>query len=349
MRFLWRWFKRLLVVAVVFVALLLAPAGYTEIACTGSPRFEAHSPIITDPEWQRAESRTLVTYPEWHIVHAYDDYARVIRDGDPHDFGFLRAITGFWTSLCPLKERADQMGGMTGDSKMTIYTIGVSFTAEMLAKAAYEKTLGRVATWIRGPERSALDEVSARRAAEYAVFLQQVPWYKWSFADDMKILASEGGDGFRDRERRFALTAEARAKSAYAGVIAEAVAGIGADELRLRSIVTGLPASQIAEIEGVTVISERPEGIEIETDRYRTFTRILERLAVAGADVVEIAGNDEILFTAISDEPSARDAVFSFQRQGYGDWRHLILVPVADLLDRLRDLDGLSLEHVHDY
>ena len=43
--------------------------------------------VLLDAEWQRAESRTLTTYPEWHIVHAYDDYARVITDGDPHEFG----------------------------------------------------------------------------------------------------------------------------------------------------------------------------------------------------------------------------------------------------------------------
>lgn len=349
MRFLWRWTARLLLVVGLFVALLLAPVGYTEIACTGTPRLDSREPIITDPAWQRAESRTLVTYPEWHIVHAYDDYARVIRDGDPHDFGFLQAITGFWTSLCPLKERADQIGGMTTDSKMTIYTIGVSFTAEMLAKAAYEETLGRLAAWIRGPERSPLDDASARRAAEYAAFLQQVPWYRWSFAEDIEVLAREGGEGFRDRERRLALTAEARAKMAYAGVIADAVEGIGADQLRLRSVVAGLSAAELSTIEGVTVVAEHSEGIEIETDRYRAFTRVLTRLAAAGADVIEIAGNDEILFTALSATPTAPDAVFSFTRQGYGDWRHLIVVPVADLTDRLRDLRGLRLEHVHDY
>lgn len=349
MRFLWRWIKRLLVVVGVLLALLLAPVGYTEIACTGTPKFETYDPIIADAEWQRAESRTLVTYPEWHIVHAYDDYARVIRDGDPHEFGFLRAITGFWTSLCPLKARADEMGGMTGDSKMTIYTIGVSFTAEMLAKAAYEETLGRIATWIRGPERSMLDNVSARRAAEYASFLQQVPWYQWPFADDIEALENEGGDAFRDRERRFALTTEARGKSLYAGIIADAVAGMGADQLRLRSVVTGLDAAQLAEIDGVSVVAERAEGIEIDTPRYRAFTDVMRRLADAGADVVEIAGNDDILFTALSDSETAPGALYSFRRQGYGDWRHLIVVPVADLAERLRNLNGLRLEHVHDY
>ena len=349
MRFLWRWLKRALLALAVFAALLLAPVGYTEIACTGTPAFAGYDPIITDPDWQRAESRTLTTYPEWHIVHAYDDYARVVRDGDPHEFGYVRAVTGFWKALCPLKARADEMGGMTGDSKMTIYTIGVSFTAELLAKAAYEETLGRVATWQRGPERAPLDDLSAEQAAAYAHFLQQVPWYEWDFAGDIDALRLTATDALRDRERLMALSLEYGAKARYAKVIEQAVAEIGADELRLRSIVSGLAASELAAVDGVSVIAERAEGIEIETDRYRAFTRVLERLAANGADIVEIAGNDEILFTALSDKPEAEGALHSFPRQGYGDWRHLILVPVASLADRLRGLDGLRLEHVHDY
>ncbi len=30
-----------------------------------------------------------------------------------------------------------------------IHTIGVSFTAEMIAKAAYEETIGRATAWLR--------------------------------------------------------------------------------------------------------------------------------------------------------------------------------------------------------
>ncbi len=349
MRFVWRWFKRGMLAILLLILLLLAPVGYVEVACRGDAVSDAYQPIITASEWQRAESRTLLTYPEWHIVHAYDDYARVIRDGDPHDFGFIRAIFGFWTSLCPLTRQAAAMGGVTGETKATIYTIGVSFTAEMLAKALYEETLGRVATWLRGSTRASLDELSAQQAENYARFLQQTPWYKWDFAADAEALAAGAGPGIRDWERRAALGLEYKGKAAYAGVIARAVESAGAVQLRLRSVVTGLDASSLGNIEGVTVAGAVPEGIVIETDRYRVFTRVAERLAAAGVNFVEIAGNDEILFTAISDASMAEGEVYSFPRQGYGDFRHLILVPVSGLADRLRALDGLSLEHVHDY
>ena len=37
-------------------------------------------------------SRTLTTYPEWHIVHAYDDFAAVTDQALPHACGYARAV-----------------------------------------------------------------------------------------------------------------------------------------------------------------------------------------------------------------------------------------------------------------
>ena len=348
MRFLWRWLKRGLLTVLVVLVLLALPVIRNEAMCRGTPVPQDHTPIVSET---RDESRTFTTYPEWHIVHAYADYAHVITQGDPHDFGYLRAISGFWSSLCPLTERADQHGGFTTESKMTIYTIGVSFTAELAMKAMYEETLGRIATWIRGPDHSPLDQLSARQAADYASFLQQTPWYQWDFTADAQALDDAATDAFRDRERRFALGLEYRTKAAYARAIAQAVVATGQDELALRAIVTGLTADQLATILGVTVIQQRPEGIEIEAPRYRELTLILQRIADEGGQLVEIAGNDDILLTAITDGPADLGAVFTFPLQGSTAIRHLIVVKVPELAARLRDLaaSGARLEHIHDY
>ena len=113
---LWRWVRRLVLLVLALVLLLLAPVGYVELACRGTPVADAYTPILP-AAFGRAESRTYTTYPEWHIVHAYDDYARVIATGDPHDFGYLRAIRGFWSGLCPLARRAGEHGGFSVESK----------------------------------------------------------------------------------------------------------------------------------------------------------------------------------------------------------------------------------------
>ena len=345
-----RWLGRLLLGLVGAVLLLLTPVIAVELTCRGGPMAEQGESLLP-PEWQRPESRTLLTYPEWHIVHAYDDYAAVIAEGDPHDYGYLRAIAGFWQALCPLKEQAETMGPVTFDTKLTIYTIGVSFTAELLAKAAYEETLGRLATWIRGEERAPLDSISARQAKDYARFLKQVPWYRWDFDENRIDLAISATDAFRDRERRIALGLEYAAKGAYARVLSAAMAGMVPDALRLRAVVTGETAEMLARINGVDVIDSLPEGVVIETDRYRLFTLVVQRLAARRVDFVEIAGNDEILFTALSDRPTEDGALYSFPRQARDDYRHLFVVSVGDLTDIVQplDMEGLRLEHVHDY
>ena len=349
MRFLLRWLWRAVLAVVLLAVIMLLPVGYVELACRRPVVEDSYQPVITDAEWQRPESRTLMTYPEWHIVHAYDDYAKVIATGDPHEFGFVRSILDFWTTLCPLAERSAEMGGFNNVSKMTVYTIGVSFSAELLAKAAYEETVGRVFAMLRGAARATLDNAYAEQAADYALYLHQTPWYYRDFRADRAALEAAPGDTLRDAERRIAIGLEYGVKAAYGDMLEAAVAATGEDATRMRAAVAGLSAEALAALPDVAVIEEARGVIIVETERYRLFTRLAEQIAAAGGDFVEIAGNDDIMFTALSDLATHPEAVFSFARQGYGDHRHLIVVPVASLAERLRNLGELRMEHIHDY
>ena len=350
MSILWRAVKGLAIVVGLTIALLLAPVAWTEIACrpTGSA---APYAAILPPAHHRPESRTLMTYPEWDIVHAYEDYAQVLATGDPHDYRFLAGITGYWGSLCAVSKAAGAHGGIDGGTKQMVYVIGASFTAEWLLKAAYEETVGQLFTLLRGPAPAPLDRLSAAQAQAYATFLQQTPWYRWDFSADARALSQAATPVLRDRERANALGIEYRAKAAYARVIAAAVSEVGNDALTLRMIVTGIAPDRLAAFDGLTVIGLRDQGIEIETVRYRALTALLHDLARAGADFVEIAGNDEIMFTVLSESPTLPGAFASRQRQGAGDYRHLRLTRVTALAQDLRALDtsAARLEHVHDY
>ncbi|WP_147127415.1 hypothetical protein [Shimia ponticola] len=350
MRSLWRWAIRLVALMLLVAAGLLSPVAYSEIMCRAEGEPTPYT-SLTDPTEHRLETRTLMTYPEWHIVHAYEDYAHVISSGDPHQFDYLAAIRGFWRANCALSKASGQLGSVDGDTKQLVYVIGVSFTAELLAKAMYEETLGRLSAAICGPERAALDDLSAEQATDYAIFLRQVPWYKWDFAADAQALSDTATSGFRDRERRMALGLEYRAKAAYADVIAAAVAEVGADELTLRMIVTGATDDMLAGFEGVRVIGPTERGTQIETIRYRALTHLMRDMAQAGVDFVEIAGNDDIMFTIISHEPSHPKAIFSSARQGFEDHRHVVLTKVRELANDLRGIKSTSsrLEHIHDY
>jgi hypothetical protein len=342
--FLWVW--RGVLGLVLIVALLLAPVGYTELVCQSDARDENYTSLV-GPEWVRLESRTLMTYPEWHIVHAYDDYAKVIATNDPHDFGYVSAVRGFWSSLCDLGRSAGNHGGFDSETKLMVYVIGVSFSFELGLKAAYEETVGRLFTVLRGKDRSPLDDVSAAQASAYAKFLQQVPWYQWDFRKDKAELIAQNSRNLRDWERRMALGLEYSAKAVYGGVIADAVASAGYDALRMRSVVTGVTPAALKAVADVDIVAEIPEGILIETPRYRAFTHIAIALADVGADFIEIAGNDDIMFTAVGDMFEG-PVLAEMERQGYGDKRALILLPVAQLADRLRNMTA-RVEHIHDF
>ena len=345
MRLLWRLTKTLLWALLLVVIGLALPVVWVETMCRATGRQTAYTPILP-PESQRPEARTLLTWPEWQIVHAYEDYAKVITTDDPHDYAYLPEIVSFWSSLCTLSKASGPQGGVPFDSKTMLYTIGASFTLELGLKATYEETLGRLATLIRGAERAELDDLTATMATDYAAFLYQVPWYRWDFSRDAATLSATTAAGFRNWERRTAIGLEFRGKAAYAGMIATAVAATGFDALTMRSVVTGLSAADLAAIVGVTVIRTRPEGVEIETARYQTFTDLARILAAKGARFVEIAGNDDILYTALSAAPTEPGALMDMKRQGFSDFRHLHLVKVSDLHAAL--LAG-GVEHIHDY
>lgn len=350
MRGLIRWLGRLLLIGVVVIAGLAVPSVWIELGCR--PQGDvAEASSLLPPRYHRAEARTLLTYPEWHIVHAYDDFAATIREGDPHEFGYVEAVGGYWSSLCQLSRASGPMGGIDGSTKQLVHTIGISFTAEMMLKAAYEETIGRLAAMIRGEERAPLDDLSADQAGDYAAFLTQTPWYLWDFRADSNEFVAAAGSTLRDRERRVALRLEYRAKAAYAGVIERAVAEVGLDQLSMRSVVSGASASELSRIEGVQIVGSVASGIVIETARYRAFTELAKKLSSMQVTFAEIAGNDQIMLAALSTSADEPGALLSLPRQGRDDYRHLFLMPVADLTGRIASMrDGaLQLEHIHDY
>ncbi|MEM7733920.1 MAG: hypothetical protein AAF280_14225 [Pseudomonadota bacterium] len=348
MRRLWRFAKWVLLGLVALIIGLLAPVGYNEAMCRGDGPPAPANPLSGET---RAEVRTLLTYPEWHIVHAYDDYAEVIRTGDPHHFRYLSAIGGYWSSLCALTGESAQLGEIDGSTKQLVYVIGVSFTFEMLVKALYEETLGRVAASLWGETRAPLDDLSAEQAAGYAKFLQQVPWHQYDFRSDARALSAASTGSLRDWERAAALGFEHRNRAAYAEVIAAAVEATGPDDLTLQMVIADIPEDALTSIDGVRVMGPVAGGLEIETPRYRQLTGILANWAAQGAQFLDIAGNDQIMFSAISQTPQIEGALASLPRQGYGDTRHLFLLPVTHLAETLRGLAarGLTLEHIHDY
>ena len=360
-RLRWRRVRRaiawVLAAVVAAAGLLLSPVAYVELACRGERESQTYRPHISDPAFRRPEANAYLTYPEWHIVYAYDGLAHLLKTRDEHTFDYVPSIGRFWQSVCTLTRVADRHGGADWGTRSMVHTIGVSFTAEMLVKGLYEETVGRATAQLRGSGKTPQDVAIAATARDYARFLRQTPWYRYPFtAQARQLWAARVEHPVRSWERRLGIGLELQAKAAYAKVLAGAVAATGQAPQVNRSIITGLDRRMLASIPDVKVIGPRGDGVEIETPRYARFTEILIEIARRGGTIREIAGNDAIMVSlTIPADGAATVAhgtiLLRVRRDGIAGERLLVGVPLADLAALLKahSFGDPGLEHVFDY
>ena len=350
------WLARLFGGALLLSIVLAVPVAWVETQCrnpiTGADRV---APLIVEAAHQRREANSYLTYPEWHIVYAYDGLARTLETGDEYAFDYASSVVGFWRASCALMRAADAHGGADRSTRTMVHIIGVSFTVEMTAKAMYEETIGRATAWWRGPRKTPQDRVVAAMAADYAQFLRQTPWYAYPFPREARALWAAGfSDIVRGWERRLGIGAEFMAKAAYARVLGAAAATDPAP-LTIRSVVAGLDRAALGQIDGVTVVGPRGDGLEIETPRYDRFTRILATIARQRGTVLDIAGNDDIMVTITGPAGVAAPAngrvLLRMPRSGFEGERLIVDVTVRDLaaLLRAQPPGDRGVEHLFDY
>jgi hypothetical protein len=357
-----RCLKRLGLVLAVLVVAAAIPIVWNETQCVGSlpPEQTSYRPILP-PEHRRNLVDTWLTYPEWSIVHAYEDFAGVARRQGESAFRYWESIAGYWRSLCSLSAIASSRGTITGDVKAMLYIIGLSFTAEMGVKGLYESTIGRLTEWIRGPRPTPEDSFAFAVADDYAAFLRQTPWYEFPFGRTLVRFWRDTPFStvsiIRSVERRIALSLEYGVKAIYAKVIGLAAAAAPA-ALTIRSVISDIDASDLAPAGRITLIERRPDGTAvIETPRYRAFTEILRAQIGRGRRFIEIAGNDEIFITVLAPSgakpalPRTRELV-GVPLQARPGWTRIGLsVPVRDLPAIMQSLQqaGIAFEHAYDY
>jgi hypothetical protein len=357
-----RW-KLLLGLGGVTLAAALTPILYVETQCRAPlPGFDAGAPYrasLPGAAGRRPEAQTWLTYPEWSIVYSAETYGRYLAAGNPPSgFGHWRQITGFWSGLCAVNRAAAAEGG-SGDYKLMLYTIGLSFSAEMLVKGLYENSIGRLFEWIGG-HQSQDDRYNAAVWQTYGAFMHDTPWYRFPFGHALSGLWRTSGTGaqLRHWERRFALSLEYGVKAGYAGLIGWASgATLGRDEPSLRFVARADPAAIAAVDPRLHPVARLADGlVAVEAPRYAQFSDLLNRLSATPIELVEIAGNDDIFVTllvpAAAHAPAGASPLFEIPLEDRPGWRRLGLsVKVARLLPLLRAARaaGGEVEHVYDY
>jgi hypothetical protein len=375
-RLIWRLLKLALWLIVIAIAIPVVGLIYgfatTSALDTGPGGSAADAPpqALADqlraeiPGYKRPEESTYLTYPEWAIVYAAREYAAFVKDNRESHFPYWSYIGRFWQDYAMVIRASSDYPFNFANHQM-LAVIGTSHTVEHAIQWAYENTIGSITEWT-SQKPVAVDRYQAGVAAEYAAFLDQVPWYQFPYADKRAgLLATEpaaGDDATRTYERKAQGALAYTIKQGYADLIKAGLAAtsdpafldihvwaIGKEPGAVAAAIAGYPDTELEKDLGA-------EGAVFVTKRYQVFTEMIPQLIDKGIGFREIGGNDDILVTVLGGSniaaPTGTIPLFDYALPAEPATRRIgMIVPVRQLHTVLPILRaaGARLEHVYDY
>jgi len=358
----------LLVTVIVAIPVLGLGYGFLTTEAPKSAPIVTHSPesaVISErlrvdlPGYKRTPESTFLTYPEWSIVYAAREYAGFVAEANPSGFPYFAYVGRFWQDYAAMI-RASAAYPFNFQNHMMLMVIGISHTAEHVIQSVYENTIGRLTSLAADEVEE--DRYQAKVAAEYAAFLDQVPWYQFPYRDKRiglwTIPVADGAAAIRSSERKLGFGLAYAIKQSYADLIRSGLSAtsdpaaldihVWADG-PVTDAIAGEPDTRLETDLGLN-------GAVFVTKRYQVFTDMIPRLIERGVRFVEIGGNQEIMLTVLSNEevglPDGTRKLFSYPLPtDAAEIRTGIAARVADLHDILPELanEGARLEHVYDY
>jgi hypothetical protein len=189
--------------------------------------------------------------------------------------------------------------------QLTLMVIGTSFTAENVFKGLYENTIGRISEWTSDGRPTPEEEYGQRVAAEYGAFIHTIPWYEFPFREKLASLwrLDFGGPNvIRRLERRFALTLEYGIKTGYGWLIGLGTSSTFApDDETIVVRAEGISQDLLNREPRVRIVESLEGGPPlVSLPRFQALTVLLPRLVGQGVRFTEIAGNDEVMVTAVA-------------------------------------------------
>ena len=309
----------------------------------------------------RNESGTYLTLPEWYIVYSADEYASFVKSRAPSRFPYFSAADQYWRYYEQACRATKRVYPFDLGNHLMLGVIGMSFWAENVAKGLYENTIG-VLTENIGFYHTDEDLFARKTAQEYAEFIHATPWYEFPFATKLKRLWTQtplwGPEPVRKWERRLVLSVEYTVKALYGWVI-----GLGTrsvyqpEDLVTHAWLDDAPERIFADTRIRKVKTLGPRSYIVALPRYAAFTPVVTALVKQGVRFHDLAGNNEILLTAIAPRELDLHAmsggiVLSEEILTNPATKRIgVRVPVRTLHVILTDLPthGASVEHLYDY
>jgi len=313
--------------------------------------------------YAKGEEQTFLTVPEWYLVFNPNEYADFLaRGNNPSAFPFWQSIDEYWTLYDRVNALSEGLYPENAEYQTMLWVIGVSTTAEFIAKGAYENTIGRLTRWTASADTPE-DLLIQRAHAAYGELIYNEPWYEFPFGDYAGRIWTDtpffGRNFIRKLERKLMFTGEFVFKAGYAKSIGYASqSAYGPSEGTVTMHVVGDRARIAATAPRVAILKDFGDGdLVISAPRWGGFTEIVPRLAAAGVSFVEINGNDEIVFTTVEPEAStampehARPLFESLVISPENRKRTAYVVRIEHLADALQSLapNDIELGHIFDF
>jgi hypothetical protein len=364
--------KRFLYAVAALVILGAIAAGWFTVHCPArdstpkvvSPGAKERQKLTADiKDYTRPEDDTYLTYAEWYIVWSYQEKADFQQRHLPSGFPYIASIKQYWAAYCSAFSLVRGRYPFNVGDHVMLVVIGSSFSAEYALKGLYENTVGRLTEWISSHDQAEEDLYAYRTARAYADFVHIRPFYEFSFWTRFKGLWAEtklwGPHPIRKWERKGFLSLDYALEAFYCWIIeagTHATYGVEPADtftwIENASDATFVQNPRVRKIKAVG-----PGAFIVAIPRYQEFTVVATELARQNVRFVEIAGNDEILLTAIaprlwSGAVDQGEVVFSAEIPTEPEYKRVgIKCPVGGLGSVLQALAGLGIrtEHVYDF
>lgn len=348
----------------VLTGLAVALAAWAALGSAQTRVTAAISESEVPLDARRGVEQTLLTYPEWFLVHSPREYATLVSHRPSHEFPFIGHIGQLWSSYAAVTSEQVRAGyPMNVGYHVMIGVIAASTTVEYAIRWAYENAVARISWGLSTGKLTAEDVYAAKVAQDYVDFIQQKPWYLYDFTSKLVGLWREtpvvGRNGLRKWERRYALTTEYAIKALYGKLIEVATRSAYAPALMTTEVVVDHVPQVTPTTLNITVLKPLPgDRALLRLPRYFDFRIAATELARQGVRLVDIAGNTSVILVTVwaddqSKIDSKRDRVLFEQALLTlpGMRRVGLLVPVSGLSDFLvtAPQNGLKVEHVYDY
>lgn len=313
--------------------------------------------------YQRDEAQTYLTLPEWVLVYSPDEYAHFIKDQAPSRFPYFGSIAQFWGYYRDAYDATREKYDFNWGYHVMVFVIGTSYTVENTLKGLYETTIGRLGEALRSGGPTEEERFGAKVAQDYVDFIRVDPWYEFSFATRLKQLWAEtslsGPDLLRKWERKIILSIEYAAKAQYATLIKIASkTAYGDADAEMLALASELPEGALSGEPKIRLVTRLANGDALlSLPRYEEFREAVTRLGARGVRFRAIAGNGEILVTALVPAGwnyDLKEGKVLFEKPLLTDTarkRIAIRAPVPALTDIVRQLGAASntVEHIYDY